>query len=274
VPSWNPSYIRENEIGPMSALDVNAGFTSWRPPIAAAPDPAAHAAATLTALLRARGVTVTGEGGSAKAPASAVDVASLDSPPLSDITGVMLRESDNLVAELLLKELGARFGGGGTTVAGVAVMKETLGPVVAAAGGDSAASFNTVDGSGLDRSDRLTCNVLQAALGKSGLSGVIGRDLPVAGSDGTLTKRFVGSPAAGKIRAKTGSLKGVVGLSGWATASDGSAVQFSLLANELPVDAAGTNLENNVVNTLVTYPQAPAPEQLGPQKPVGVAGPG
>jgi D-alanyl-D-alanine carboxypeptidase/D-alanyl-D-alanine-endopeptidase (penicillin-binding protein 4) len=269
VPTWSPTYIRDSEVGPLSALTVNGGFVRWEPPIVAAPDPAANAASVLTGLLRARGVTIAGDGVSGRAGDGATTVAAVDSPPLAQIVGVMLRESDNLVAELLVKELGARFGSGGTTGAGIEVIKAALGGL-----GLEATAFAAADGSGLDRSDRLSCDLLQAVLAKSGGQGPIGRELPTAGRDGTLAKRFVGTPAAGRVRAKTGSLRGVVSLSGWVTADDGRLVQFSLLANELPRDAAGTGLENGVVDELVGYPRAPDPSELGPRAPAPGSAPG
>lgn len=269
VPTWSPTYIRDSEVGPLSALTVNGGFARWDPPVVAAPDPPANAASILTGLLRARGVTIAGDGASGRAADGSVTVASLESPPMIDIIGVMLRESDNTVAELVVKELGARFGGGGTTAAGVDVVKASLGSL-----GAPSTAFAAVDGSGLDRSDRLSCDLLQAVLAKSGEQGPLGRDLATAGRDGTLAKRFVGTPAAGRVRAKTGSLRGVVGLSGWVTAHDGRVVQFSLLANELPRDAAGTGLENGLVNELVAYPRAPDSSELAPRPAARAPAPG
>jgi len=186
-------------------------------------------------------------------------VATIDSPPLGDVVGAMLGESDNLAAELLVKELGARFGGAGTTAAGLGVVRgalASLGPV--------AAGVASVDGSGLDRSDRLTCDALQTTLAQGGEGGELGRNLPVAGRNGTLARRFVGTPAAGRIRAKTGSLRGVNALGGWATTVDGRSLQFALMANDLPNEAAGTALEDQVVSALAVWPQAPTPGDISP----------
>ncbi len=261
LPSWSPTYASLGEIGPQSALTVNDGFVAWRPMAVPAPAPATNAAAVLTTLLRARGVTVGGDAGEGRASASTT-VASIDSPPLGDVVGVMLAESDNLAAELLVKELGSRFGGAGTTTAGLAVLKDALAPL--GLGADGLAS---VDGSGLDRSDRLSCNSLQATLAQGGESGDVGRNLSVAGRNGTLSKRFLGTPAAGKVKAKTGSLKGISALSGWTGTVDGRSLQFALIANELPNDASGTGLEDRVVSALATWPQAPAPAEISPLPP-------
>ncbi|MFN2607389.1 MAG: D-alanyl-D-alanine carboxypeptidase/D-alanyl-D-alanine-endopeptidase [Acidimicrobiales bacterium] len=268
VPTWLPTYATEGEIGPMGALEVNGGFTAFRPRAIPAPAPATAAAATFTALLRARGVTVGGEAGEGTAPAPGAAVAALDSPALSDVVAVMLQESDNLTAELLVKELGFRFGGAGTTTAGLGVVRSTL-----ASMGLSGTGTASVDGSGLDRSDRLTCDALQAILLRSGENGDVGKGMAVAGRNGTLAKRFTGTPAAGRVRAKTGSLQGVNALTGWISAPDGRLLQFALLANGLPTESAGTGLEDRVVTALAAWPQAPPPAELSPGPPAAAAGP-
>ncbi len=261
LPSWSPTYASLGEIGPQSALAVNEGFAQWQPQAVPSPAPATNSAAVLTALLRARGVTVGSDAGEGRAPAAPV-VASIDSPSLGEVVGVMLAESDNMAAELLVKELGARIAGAGTTAAGLTVVRDTLGSL--GIGVDGLAS---VDGSGLDRSDRLTCDTLQATLAHGGEGGELGRSLPVAGRNGTLARRFTGTPAAGKVKAKTGSLKGVSSLSGWAATADGRSLQFALIANDLPNDASGTGLEDRVASALAVWPQAPAATDIGPLPP-------
>lgn len=262
VPSWNPGYIAGFEVSPLSALVVNknllVGTRAFGPP------PPAHAASVLATLLRARGVAVgaTGEG---KAPADAVRITALDSPPLAEVVGEVLQHSDNLGAEMLVKELGFRFGGSGSTAAGLAVVRDHL-----SAMGVSLDGLTAVDGSGLDRSDRLSCDILQRVLSTVGEGSPLSRVLPVAGGEGTLYRRFLNTPAAGKVRAKTGSLQGVAALSGWATAASGRWLPFSLLSNDLPTAQVGAALQDKVVNALARYPQAPPPEELGP-RPVGPA---
>jgi serine-type D-Ala-D-Ala carboxypeptidase/endopeptidase (penicillin-binding protein 4) len=124
-----------------------------------------------------------------------------------------------------------------------------------------------VDGSGLDRGDRLTCGLLQRVLATAGESGPLAQGLPQAGRNGTLFRRFLGTPAAGKVRAKTGSLEGVVGLSGFVSAQAGRTLAFSLLANDLPSMAVGAGLQDRVANVMSGYPRAPTPEELGPKPP-------
>ena len=259
VPTWEPNYATDPDIGPQSALTVNGGFSQWRPFRVPAAAPATNAATVLAGLLRARGVTVGGVG-EGKAPDTAVTVAQIESLPLVEVVGYMLRDSDNLSAELIVKELGVRFGGAGTTAAGLAVLKAT-----GASLGLPVDGLPSADGSGLDRSDRLTCSILQDVLTRSGDQGPLAQGMSVAGQSGTLTRRFLGTPASGKVKAKTGSLQGVAGLSGWVAAADGASVEFSLIANDLPSEAAGNALQDRIVTALASYPKAPSPEEIAPE---------
>lgn len=257
VPSWNPRYIANFDTSPLSALVVNKAFTQTRPP-ALAVSPPAHAASELAAQLRARGVTV-GDTGAARAPEGTTRVASIDSAPLKEIVAEILENSDNMAAELLVKELGTRPGVPGSTTAGLAVVDATLRQLVAM----GPEEVTSVDGSGLDRGDRASCAVLQRVVA-AGPAGLVD-GLPVAGRNGTLFRRFLNTPAAGKVRAKTGSLEGVAGLSGLATGEAGRMLAFSLIANELPSASAGVGLQDRVVNVLAAFPRAPAPDALGPK---------
>ncbi|MFP5319141.1 MAG: D-alanyl-D-alanine carboxypeptidase/D-alanyl-D-alanine-endopeptidase [Acidimicrobiia bacterium] len=257
IPTWEPHYATTPEVGPQSALNVNDGFASWRPRVAAA-SPATNAAGILAGLLRARGVTV-GTVGEGRAPERTVPVAEIESAPMAEVVGVMMRESDNLGAELMVKELGLRFGGGGTTAAGLAVVRSTATEL-----GLDAGPLAASDGSGLDRRDRLSCGLLQGLLARAPADGPLFDALPVAGTSGTLVRRFLNTPAVGKVRAKTGSLNGVVALAGFATGVDGRPFGFALVANDLPSEGAGTALQDRLATVLTTYPDAPGPEELAP----------
>src|SRR5207248_8653757 len=85
-----------------------------------------NAAEVLAHLLQQHGIQVGGVG-AGTAPATATTfVVGVDSAPIPDVVGVMLSQSDNLAAELLTKELGRRFGGAGTTGAGLGVTHAVL----------------------------------------------------------------------------------------------------------------------------------------------------
>jgi D-alanyl-D-alanine carboxypeptidase/D-alanyl-D-alanine-endopeptidase (penicillin-binding protein 4) len=179
-------------------------------------------------------------------------VASIESAPLADVVGVMLRESDNLAAELLVKELGVRFGGRGSTEAGLGVIRQSLTTMGLAGDGLAAA-----DGSGLDRSDRLTCELLEATLTRAGDSGPLANGFPVAGRDGTLATRMRRGAARRRCRAKTGTLSNVSALSGYCTARSGDVYAFSILMNGVNVLAA-RHLQDRMAQAMAAS-TAPAP---------------
>src|SRR5262249_28655627 len=145
-----------------------------------------------------------------------VTIASAKSSPLKDVIASMLRSSDNLTAELLVKELGVRVSKAGTTAAGTAAVLATLGQL-----GVPVEHVTLVDGSGLDRGNRDTCTTLVAVLAlrsRSGLDTLLA-GLPVAGQSGTLVDQFLNTALVGKVTAKTGSLDGVSGFAGVVSAS-------------------------------------------------------
>jgi len=257
VPTWSPSYLTDGEVGPMSALTVNDNASQWAPHDVPASAPAANATTVLTHLLQARGVQVGGAGEGAAPPTATAVVAAVDSAPIADLVGVVLTQSDNLGAELLTKELGRRFAGAGTTAAGLGVTRSVLQDQHLPTEGVS-----MVDGSGLDRSDRATCQVLLRAVERGGPSGTMARGLPVAGSTGTLFHRYVGSPLAGRLRAKTGTLNGAAAFTGWFAAGQDRQLAFSYLVNGIGSEAEGHALEDKVAAALATYPEAPPAASL------------
>lgn len=266
VPGWPDRYINQNQTGPLSALAVNDGFERYPlrggggDPLMPSVDPAANAAAVLTRLLEARGVDVVGEPRAGVAPAGAVEVAALESPPLSDVVAQLLQESDNNTAELLLKELG-RAGADPTSAGGAATAQTALG----ALGLDLTGSV-VADGSGLSLDDRVTCDLLVDVLGRPDTGVVLQDRLAVAGQSGTLTESFVGTPLAGTLRAKTGSLNTVASLAG-VVADDDPALIFALVINvpaseRLP-DSVG-DTQQQLGEILLSWPRVPDVSALGP----------
>jgi serine-type D-Ala-D-Ala carboxypeptidase/endopeptidase (penicillin-binding protein 4) len=267
VPTWKPGYASSGDVGPLSALQVNDGFQATKPRTVPAARPAQQAAALFTGLLKARGVAVDGAPTDGQAPPAAVAVTSLKSAPLSDVLAEVLRQSDNNGAELITKELGRQFGGAPTTAAGVGVIRATL-----AADGLPADQLTAVDGSGLDRSDRVTCQLLVDTLLRSGPDGPLGRGLPIAGQTGTLQDRMGHTAAAGRVRAKTGTLDAVSGLAGFVLAASGPApagghqppLTFSCLFNGNLTRASAEAVENHIGALLAEFPEAPSLDALAP----------
>jgi D-alanyl-D-alanine carboxypeptidase/D-alanyl-D-alanine-endopeptidase (penicillin-binding protein 4) len=281
VPTWSPVYAAEGDVAPLSALDVNDGTARSAPSptkagasaialeTAASANPAAGAATTFTDLLRADGIGVRGGASTGKAPAGTPVLTSVASPPLGDEVDTMLSLSDNTAAELFTKELGFQATGAGTTAAGVGAIRADL-----AARRLPVAQLVMNDGSGLDRGDRVTCSLLVADLRHLGAGGVAAKGLPVAGQTGTLKTRLVGTPAAGRLRAKTGTLDDVVNLSGFVLPKAGVAppgsvlgqpIVFSLVLNGVSSDGAGRAVADQVGVALAVYPHIPALAQIEPR---------
>jgi D-alanyl-D-alanine carboxypeptidase/D-alanyl-D-alanine-endopeptidase (penicillin-binding protein 4) len=172
-------------------------------------------------------VEVAGGPATGRAPAGASEIARIESAPLTAVVRQLLEESDNGTAELLTKELGLASSGEGSTVAGTAHVRRRAAELGVPVDGTLLA-----DGSGLDRNNRTTCDALVEALIRSGgPDGPLAASLPVAGRSGTLRGRFRGTPAEGRLRAKTGSLNEVTALAGFVEMPDGQVATFAYIAN-------------------------------------------
>lgn len=244
VPTWKPNYVTDNEVGPLGALMVDGGFREFVPPETRADDPAAHAAAELTRLAVERGVAVAGPPAAGLPPAHARTVAQVRSAPLRDVAAAMVRESDNATAELLVRELGRHARGDGSTPAGIQALVDEL-----AGMGLPVEGLRLGDGSGLEATNTATCRLLtQVVRTDAGVQA----SLAVAGRTGTLVRRFADTPLEGRLRGKTGSIKGVSGLTGMV---DGHrTLSFALLANGSFSDADGRLLQDRLVSLLANYP--------------------
>jgi serine-type D-Ala-D-Ala carboxypeptidase/endopeptidase (penicillin-binding protein 4) len=263
VPTWKDSYRTDGEVGPISALTVNDGFSTWSPSRkAAVDDPTRNAAAELTDLLQARGVQV-GSPGTGVAPGGATEIATVTSPPLRDVVHSMLSSSDNLTAEMLTKELGLQTSKQGTTEAGVAATTAKLKQL-----GVPLADGSLKDGSGLDRGNRVTCGNLVATLSLAQRPEFVTLydGLPVAGRNGTLVGDFIGTALEGNFRGKTGSLDGVTGLTGVFDLA--RRVQFAFLDNGQFSETQGMAIREGIGDIVGRYPDSPPVDALVPPPPV------
>lgn len=151
------------------------------------------------------------------------------------------KESDNSLADHLLKVLGAEALGDGSFAGGARAVKEFLTDFV----GTSSEGFVVRDGSGLSAGNRVTARGMVALLTAMNRADAPGRDiflrsLPVSGFDGSMRDRLTESRYRGAVRAKTGYISGVSTLSGYAATTSGRVLAFSILVNEMRRDVSNT----------------------------------
>ena len=212
-------------------------------------DPAHFAAWTFKAMLEARGVTVTGtvrvnhrarqrdDLPHDPGPLGTViqlgfnPLASLTPPPLADDVVIINKVSQNLHAQVLFRRVGDQTGTGSEewSSAGLANLLTKA--------GIPREGYDFSDGSGMSTYNRVSPSAAVTLLrwiatqpwGKAWYA-----SLPIAGVDGTLKKRFVGTPLAGNLIAKTGTLNATNALSGTFRAASGKVLTFAFFANDVP----------------------------------------
>lgn len=218
-------------------------------------DPARLAAERLKRLLEIRGVEVLGEVDVRHRPSQIWDrpeaerdaewvditpgaeatsdvlVAALPNSALSDTQAEISKNSNNLHSELLLRRLGL-IAGTGSRAQGLAILESML---EAANVGEGAITL--ADGTGMSVYNRVTpaglVQLLQWARTQD-WGDQWRADQPIAGVDGSLARRFRGTPLERKLFAKTGTLNGVNALSGYMIAQSGRELTFSIIANDRP----------------------------------------
>jgi D-alanyl-D-alanine carboxypeptidase/D-alanyl-D-alanine-endopeptidase (penicillin-binding protein 4) len=217
----------------------------------AVPDPTRFAGSLLKAALTQRGVLVKGDVKSRiLEPTEALQgqeiplrdlrlgqptyaeearVAAILGVPIFDSLKIMMKESQNLYAECLLRLLGARTSSVGSMEAGLAALGKFMTKT-----GTPENSLKIKDASGMSRKNLVTPESIVRVLVYMDHHPQREKFLdtfPIGGKDGTLKTRFQGTSAAGRILAKTGSIESVSTLSGYAQARQGAHFAFSLMVN-------------------------------------------
>jgi serine-type D-Ala-D-Ala carboxypeptidase/endopeptidase (penicillin-binding protein 4) len=227
-------YLHESPA--LSALIVNRGWTGRYETAR----PALMAARLFRRDLRRAGVTVHGGAAVGVATDQAVPLADVESAPLSALVRHMDVYSDNFYAEMLLKEVGAVQGDGGSAASGIVVARGLL-----SAAGVPLTGVRMVDGSGLSVLDRWTPvalgTLLRTMWQDTDLRPYVIPALPIAGKTGTLEHRMRKGPARGLVRAKTGTTAASSALSGFV----GDRFVFSILENGSPVRALNAEQSQN-----------------------------
>lgn len=236
VPAEVPAAdVRDGYTAPVAALAVDVARTTDEEYAPRQKDPALAAGRTFARALEKRGVTVEGEVSRASAPSSAREVGRVESAPLRDVVGDLLRRSDNAITEVVGRIVAIDAGQPGTGAAAVRAVTAQVEDL-----GVDMSGATLVDLSGLGRGSKATARQLADVL-----TLVVDPDHPelrdvadglaVAGLNGTLHDRYPKpSPGRGYVTAKTGSLPRVTGLAGTVVTADDRLLVFVTLADRVP----------------------------------------
>ena len=234
--------------GVLSALAYDRGIFRGRARL----DAARFAAARFAAQLKAAGVTATGKSAAGAAPDGAKTVSFVASMPVGELARYINVPSNNFAAEMLFRELGARYRDGGSLAAGADVVRDTL--------DDFGVRPKIVDGSGLSRSNRATPREVVRLLERmhnQDVAQTFRDSLAVAGVSGTVKARMGGTAAAGRCNVKTGTLRLVSALAGYCLTAEGRDIGFALMFNKANVAAAKAR-ENRIAVAIARLAGAPS----------------
>lgn len=230
-------------------------------------DPADYAAWRFKSLLEDRNVRVRGKIGVRHRPLMPADdpavrngpplprpvqptpLAQLTPPPLIDDLKLINKVSQNLHAELLLRRLSLQAGSG-SIADGVAAVRAML-----VRAGVPRAAYDFSDGSGMSSYNRVAPRGVVLFLrwiAAQPWGHAWRATLPVGGVDGTLAKRFRGTPLEGRLQAKTGTLNGTNAISGYMTAASGRTLIFSAYANDRPEGVVATKLVDEALTLIAS----------------------
>ncbi|MEJ2634378.1 MAG: D-alanyl-D-alanine carboxypeptidase/D-alanyl-D-alanine-endopeptidase [Calditrichia bacterium] len=246
---------------PENTVVIDGGLAAGAPPESVVVDvmePALYVGTLFKELLQRVNIRLDGHVAKGITPQNAETLLVHQSEPLSLAVRNTNKISDNLSAEQILKTLGAEIRGiPGTAPKGVSVVKAFLQET-----GVDSNSYYIVDGSGVSRYDLVSPDLLVELLRRMYRDFQVQPEyvssLPVAGVDGTLEKRMRNGPADEKVRAKTGSLRGVSSLSGYATTADGELVAFSMIMADFVKPASQIRkLQDRICDLITAFSRKP-----------------
>ncbi|HEV8198522.1 MAG TPA: D-alanyl-D-alanine carboxypeptidase/D-alanyl-D-alanine-endopeptidase, partial [Candidatus Polarisedimenticolia bacterium] len=195
-------------------------------------EPALWSLTAFKEIARGLGIEVAGKLEIGTVPAGARLLYTHDSKPLGSLVRDMNKNSNNFMAEMLLKTLGAQFvQTPGTTEGGLEMVRAYLAGL-----GLDPADMRIVDGSGLSDNDRMPAMMMAEILARASADFEVGPELvsslPIGGADGTLADRFASEEGRRRVRAKTGRVAGAISLAGYASNRDGHMLAFAIFANQ------------------------------------------
>ncbi len=230
------------DVPPLSALMIDRGQIR-KGLIAYQSHPALFAAATLTRLLRDRGVRVLRRPAAGRTPLLGWAVAAVRSPTVRTLLRHQNVASDNYIAEMLARSLVGRRRA--STEAGAAIVRRI-------ARRRFGAAPTVADGSGISPGDASTPRDIVSLLVREVRDRAFVRSLAIAGRSGTVALRLRGPLTYNRCRLKTGTLTGVSALAGYCSTLGGQTLALAILMNGVDTYAAHT-LQDRMVTALAAY---------------------
>ena len=250
LPNWVEQANTQYETKPVP-LAIRNGLAHPELTYGYVEDPALAAAQEFAARLKEQGIEV-GEVARAKTPKGAAKVAQVKSATLHEVTHDTLKESNNMLAEVLCRASAVKAGTGANFPGEIKVAQKVLGEMKL-----EGADFQNQDCSGLSTENKIKPELLasltqRAAHGADQQLRPLVSSLPVGALDGTLHDRYLGKAAAGNVRAKTGSLQAARSLTGLVTTKSGRTLTFCVIVDSFREGSGNVALGaiDNFVNGL------------------------
>lgn len=241
-----------NELYVSGSMPLNSSLSKYW---IAVENPTGYTLELFKRSLEKEGIKVMGKETVGKISLAAVKLASDQSAPLKEIMKPYLKLSNNTISEVLVKELGRVKGKGGSWEHGLSVIEEQYNSL-----GINHEDILMRDGSGISHVNLITPNTLSHVLYKAqgtSWNHIYFDSLPMAGNSdrsvgGTLRNRMKGTPAEGKVMAKTGSISTVSSLSGYVKGETGNKYTFSIIINNAVEENHLNDIEDEIAIILAS----------------------
>ena len=250
-PGWDRADIGNGYIAPIEPLMTDSALTSFDRGAPRQEEPAQVAVDAFADALGGHGITVE-TADPAPAPDGATELAAVESAPVAGVVGHLMLASDNVVSEAMGREVALALGKPGAAAEAPGAVIESLASQQLDTG-----SIALSDTSGLDYANRISAHdlttILSTAAASDGDLSLLIPSMPVGGLSGTLFDRYLSDEteaAAGRVAAKTGTLRTVTSLAGSVLTQDGRLIVFSILADDL--DPGSALAARQVVDEAVT----------------------
>ncbi len=276
IVGWGQELKESAEIGSLSASLLDSGFDGLKQnysqqrgenplPLTPSVNPAKSFAANFDDLLEARGVIILRAAKEINniEQDTLVELLTIKSPTLDQITKQMLTNDDNVTAEMILKEIGLSRTGQGSTGSGLVSLPEIL-----TANSLPNTELLLIDGSGLSRDNQATCGLFQGILQDGEYGITLKKALPLVGTEGIVSNVLLGTPFESNLVAYTSFETDRGAMVGSYTTPEGLEMHITYIANYDDAERAKNIHEsflNGLAQTLSEFTGGKTLEEMGPR---------